>query len=569
MAFDLQTGVSAFSNLLGNSAGSTSSFQDKLKFLEDGNLIDETNKRFLCQIRDQHYYVEIWLYNQIDGQEKFGVPYVLIDTLCIEETLMDWAVKGYFITNDKFELFQKNKEDGKTPFIFRSDGRNRISINILPIVADTSTVNLFTGKVDTTSEEFKSKWQMSFDCVIYDVEDLDTDSNQVKRRKFYFWDERYQLFSEKNIEWSTAYDGIKEMGGTPTIGATDRNRAIPANTAIKSIIKKASINPNGDIIKVGFSEGASIDNPNKRLDSISMGLDWLEGSNENNVLYTSPANSTVIDDLSYMIPFAGTSDDGPVFLSIDRTQKNKMWNLISLKEYFKRSKKEQVERIFVGFIDSAEKMKPYVPRAFSEDGNQIFNFMSGIGTSIQSYQFSPMVSSDDKRITNSPIHSYDFSSGTFTIKNSKNTASEVLNSMEEISKAGLYNFTESTLRNQAHVLLNLNQTKKQGISLENKFIPNKFYPECFTRNQMIKDALFLNESLSFYVPGLTIRAPGRFIFIDNPYTADEDSFNDRFFGQWMIIKVVHIFKQDSYMSRVVANKIDSYSKIWEKEDTNF
>jgi hypothetical protein len=110
----------------------------------------------------------------------------------------------------------------------------------------------------------------------------------------------------------------------------------------------------------------------------------------------------------------------------------------------------------------------------------------------------------------------------------------------------------------------------------NIFLPNHYvtqYGENFfsfyARNQMIKDALFLNEALSFTINGLTIRSPGRFLFIDSLNSNDSDFFHDRFLGQWMIIKVVHTFKQNSYFSNVVATKVDSFAQLWEKEDSKY
>ena len=139
------------------------------------DLLDNPKSYFLHQIADQQYHIEIYLYNQLEDSEPFPVKYFFVDTLCIEENLIDWPVKGYIILNNDFETFErKSNITGKPPFIFRTDGRNRISINIIPIIKTDSSINLFDGTFRDSTEEFKQKWQMSFDCVIYDIEDIDT-----------------------------------------------------------------------------------------------------------------------------------------------------------------------------------------------------------------------------------------------------------------------------------------------------------------------------------------------------------------------------------------------------------
>ena len=104
--------------------------------------------------------------------------------------------------------------------------------------------------------------------------------------------------------------------------------------------------------------------------------------------------------------------------------------------------------------------------------------------------------------------------------------------------------------------------------LKNMFSPKPFIPTNFPKVQMMKDALYLNESVCFITNGLTIRSPGRFIFIDYSNSNDINPFDDRFLGQWLMTKVVHLFTQDNYITEVVANKIDTFSRLWPNEDKN-
>ena len=68
--------------------------------------------RFIHQIRDQFYYIEIWLYNQIEGQVPFPVPFYFVNSLALEETLMDWFVKGWIVFNNNFEILERGANAG-------------------------------------------------------------------------------------------------------------------------------------------------------------------------------------------------------------------------------------------------------------------------------------------------------------------------------------------------------------------------------------------------------------------------------------------------------------------------
>jgi hypothetical protein len=541
--------------------------------------------RFIHQIRDQFYYIEIWLYNQIEGQVPFPVPFYFVNSLALEETLMDWFVKGWIVFNNNFEILERGanaggsnegrKEKVNAPYIFRTDGRNRISIKIYPIPNNQSYSNI--GQ--TESQLPRDKWEMSFDCVIYDVEDLPTESAQVKLKKFYFWDERYQIFSEKNIEWSTC----KAQNGW---SLPDYQRGMPANEALLNLIKTASLKTPktnvenfedpANVIKVGYYEGGRIDNPQIALNYSDLAWDMgsentitkklvngTEISYRNDLIfYTSPANNNVLDDMEYIISNVVSKEGNPAFLRFGRHTDDKVWNLVGLEKYFRDAEKEQVERLIIE--DGVEPRKPYAPRAPLNFSSDIQNFMSGIASRIKQYKFSPMVAVDDGRILNSPLHHYDFTTGRFNIFYGENTAKEVINQMTTAGKQGLHSLKQTS----SHVLLNLNQTKNTGIMLKNMFSPKPFIPTNFPKVQMMKDALYLNESVCFITNGLTIRSPGRFIFIDYSNSNDINPFDDRFLGQWLMTKVVHLFTQDNYITEVVANKIDTFSRLWPNEDKN-
>jgi hypothetical protein len=106
-----------------------------------------------------------------------------------------------------------------------------------------------------------------------------------------------------------------------------------------------------------------------------------------------------------------------------------------------------------------------------------------------------------------------------------------------------------------------------GEMLKNEFSSSgEYIPETAPLNQMIMDAIFLNQIISFQTIGLTIRTPGVFINIYRSDAGERNPFDDRFLGQWLVIKTNHMFTQKDYKTEIIAVKIDSFAKIFPQID---
>jgi len=529
----------------------------------------------------QKYTVEVWIYNQMEGFDPVLVPTYAINELVIEETLKNWSVSGSItIKNDveflekgslKFVYNQTNLDQKKANFLFRSDARNKIAIRIKPIV-------------DNDSDYPDEYWQMSFDCLIYDFDDLNTGENTSKLKKLKFVDERYQIFLEKNIEWSTSLYNQGMSAGSdnnnppdPTntttgtyggAGSSDISRTMASSEAIKSIISTASTldsTPDGTPIKVGSSEGPKgIASPTNSINNFSDM--WDKGSSDSYIQYTSPAFYNVLDDIDYVFGSLKASDGSPLILTFDRydNPKGKQFSLVPLSYFFDNAEKNQVERLILIDPTNPKNSAPYNNRAPYEPNNNsnIHNFESPMASKIASYELIPMESSDAYSLNNTPIHSYDFSKGEFTIEYSGNTAKDFYNDMQNYTN-GLYGYN-----NSKQLLLNINQSKQRGLMVNNNFISRSFFPKKMSGVKMMKDFLFLNQAISFNAVGLTIRAPGKVIFIDrDTSTMEKNPFDDKVLGQWLIIKNIHVFSQGEYTNNIFATKVDAYNYWWDVLDS--
>jgi hypothetical protein len=517
------------------------------------------------QIRDQQFYIEILLYNQLPNEEPLNVPFFFVDSLVINESIQSCFTTAEITFNTDFELLSRGSPNEltvgdktipkiKAPYIDRTDGRNRLSLQIVP---------LNNEDLDTYDENL---WSMSFDFVVTDIQDLNVPNTQRKKRKYILVDERFQMLSEKNIEWSTR-EFVALQGNVDPFSLTDEQSATFPNMMLVYLLYLAGFNPTTqDFAKVGFDGYGTINAPNVPFFNIDS-ANWDTGAdvNENKLLYHSPANSTALDDLYHVLSHCMGSDRGPVILDFGRSLSDKSWKLYNLTNLFENSSNNQTERLFIEDSLSPDNTTPPIPRA-ETDTNSSKNFTSSVASRIQRYKFVPMVAADDARILNSPLHYFDFQNSQWNIWFEENTAKKVEEQLSSYAKAGLYSHKSGI---NPHVLLNLNKTKTEGFMTKNEYSPTKFIAPNAPRNQMVLDALFLGQAISFQAMGLTVRTPGKFIFIDRVASGDSNPFDDRFLGQWFTTKVSHLFTQSSYITEVVATKIDTFSKIWPVEDSNY
>jgi hypothetical protein len=532
--------------------------------------MDNNKRGSYHQIRDQYYYIEISLYNQIEGQEPLYVPFFFVDSITIHESLYNWITKGEIVFNSDFEIFarggdnKKSDEKAKVPYIDRTDGRNRLSVIIYPVDASIDS-GVIKENIDSSDKFPKKYWEINHDFVVMNIEDLPVNNSQRKKKRYIFVDERYQILKEKNLEWSSATIASKKLN-KPAKSLKDSEAAINPCEALKELLKIASTN--GDAmpkIKIGFNKNGSIDKPNIDLDKIN---EWDVGKTENLCVLYPDANTTALDDIFYILSHCVSSNGFPVILDYGRSSEDKGWHLICFSDYFKNSTKEQVEWMIIE--DGLTNSLPYRPRASMEDKSQIHNFTSLVASRITSYQFSPMVAVDDNRLLNSPYCFFNEHTGSFEIKKEENSINKLIEKLQEMAKKGLYSFSENK-REKPQIVLNANKTKTEGQMSKNKLALNGPYSSHSSPlMQMLLDSVFLNQSLSFQSPGLTIRTPGKFIAIEKVGSFyEKNAFDDRFLGQWMMTNVSHLFTQGEYVTQVVANKIDMFSEHSPTKDDNY
>jgi hypothetical protein len=519
----------------------------------------------LYQISNQYYYIEVMFFNGV-YEKSVNLPMGIIQEINIKESLYNWWTSGYITLHNDFQFLEKGlvtknvstgNNESANLMCDRPDGRNKFCIRIYPVEMDDQMQKDFL-------ETYRENFEICYDFVVYDIEDLPADNSEQKLKRYYLWDERYQIFLERNLEWSTAL-ASKELLKLTKFDNEQQRKMVP-NFAILHLLKTVGTYPDGSTVKVGYKEDGDISNPTFQLaDTVSE--EWDNGNDKNLVFYTSNPRGSALDDLNYLVSLCQDKDGYPCVLSLGRTSKNKKFNLTSLKKIFDDSKKNQIEKLTL--VETKDGV--YDPSAFNYQARgpadnvyPLQNFESGQASRITSYQFSPMVNLDDLNYKTSPLHYFDFDTGEFNIKFKENTINNFIKKASEMTSK-LYNLQKSK---KGQLLIKNNKIKQDNGMIKNYFTATKDVPSSLPLMQMLKDFIFLNQSLVFQTYGLTHRTPGKFVTVESVHSSSTpNDFWDKFLGQWLITEVQHTFTKNLYSNVVTASKVDAGFEVYPIQDS--
>lgn len=525
--------------------------------------------QFVATINDQKYYFKVTISNGDKNTQPLELTYYMVEELQIEETLFNWNVTASLVIKNDYEFIERGYVAGnkanKSPYIFRHDGRNKVNVRIFPVL---------TEGADLTSTRPELN-EINYDFVVYDVIDMPANDQSKKRKKMLLWDERYQHFLERNIQWSTYYVVAEKANTTDKLS----NISCKVGLAIKHLIQtacgesKVHTVEKSEPLKVGWNvesenpEGESayfiLDGINKPSRKVATFGTWDEGSEENKISYTSPASSNVIEDLEYLLKYYVSSIDlehktglgMPGFLRLDRYHKK--WELVGLDQFYakctdgNKAGEDTIERVEVQLQDEVS--------SFGAIKTPVFNGSSNNFTSkILSYRFVNLKNSDDLALCNRPAIRYDNDKCLWDIYFENNTPDAVVDSLKK-------NFIPKTFNDKKSpgVLINLNKDKLNGFStFPEHVVVQGPTASVLPRNDMISSSIFLNQALEFNSLGGTTRTPGKFINVErSPHNHADNDFENKFIGQWLLIRVVHTFFGDKYLNNTTGVKFNSFMEI--------
>lgn len=541
------------------------------------------------------YETEIWLDNSGGGSisRRQAINPNSIINLTINDTLANWVTQGtmtILYTPESEPIATKYGQSVSTNYgryVFRNDGLDLLRVRMVPKTNPTNIAKSYSVQQD------RKFWTLSFLFSIYEKEEIDIPQgainaagNTLKALKLYFWDCWYQRLNTRVIQYSTALSpnaqsDINLDNGTQGVLRTGQ--------AIK------------EIVDLGLSESPfNQENPGAYIDtSIGGGLGFNYPPTANigsdfdiggaSIFYTAPAFASAYDSLMYIynrhvsVNFRGTSPPpgrpkgGAAFA-------NKIFDFCILKKEKGPTEKDVGQltlKPVASFFNEAgnQQTKPgkyqiehFYLQAYTDDkASEIMKAPRGDGKSstvditspgysyIQNYRFvdiAPVTNSDN--FCNRPVYSFDFKNRVFNIEFKNNSVLEARKFMSENYINKLYK-----QGNGEDLFLVTLEEEKKNLNVEPVFSPDGDNPDIrqsFGLQKLLKIGLFQNACINFRTSGLPFRETGRFIAIDKITGSKSNEFEDKFFGQWFVIDIKHIFEAEIYYNDITAIKVHRFTE---------
>lgn len=498
------------------------------------------------QIDDRVFKFQVYMWNN-DGRIT-RIPKSTIKELVINDSIFDWYHHGHMTFSnpkDVFETATKKYVDLEeidiNPYRFRNDGRDYLYIEVdVPVNDDI----LSTESLDDDTFTIKLL------CSIYNTEDITTGNPNDKQKRIYFWDYRQQLFTERNLMWSTAH-AVKRQGYTGSSKsqylAKDNDRTVYTGDAIKDLIteclKTEQTTPK---FETDFSRGGEL------------------------LFYTSPANSKVTDDLEYLLNHHVHDDRTaePCLLRCDRY--NDKWSLLPIREYFNRCYDPKTgmpgsftkDRFVIGEESNPDQVDTNELRT-PDSGTSKNNFWIDCNT-INEYSFSDMSAQDTNEFMNTTaVHMYNTADKQFNIHLEQ---SDITNVKQHLELDTFKNVLGSQTGISAAFVLNKSRTENKNLKHMFTATATHARDSLNGRNKTMLAAIINGNMIEFNVKGMTSRQAGKFITVDRGKGYTENDYDDKILGIYLTTSVSHVITNRGYNNQIVAAKPYLFKKPDFNED---
>lgn len=581
MAIDLFTGTSVDPNPTVTTLTNSSVFETKYNQVQ--------------------YEVELWLDNGGGNslQNRFPINPNGVISLIINDTLADWSSSGtltlMFPPEGNKGVSTGSSSSSTTnyaSYIFRNDGLDLLRVRMKPLL------NPANGKGYTVDDP--KFWTLSYLFSIYDKEEIDMPlgeqnaaTNKVKALKLHFWDSWFQRLNTRVIQFSTALS----VSPAPTIDATMDNGTqgvLRTGHAIKQVIDLGlSENPNQASYTGSCFPDPSISPAGVNLQypvTKEIGADFDIGSA--NIFFTAPSYATAYDCLMYLynkhVSSAQiASSSGPQPPRGGRDFSNQLFDFCILSKE-KGPDPESVGQLTLKpmstFFDKAGNSASspgeyqiehfFLQSYFDGDSvSAIYKAPKGEGTSgtvdisspgysyISNYRFVDIAALiNSKEFCNRPVHSFDFRTRLLGIEYGNNN---VETARKFIAEKYINKVYKRGGDSEKLFLVTLEEEKRDK-NFKPVYSPDGDNPKIRQNaglQKLLKLGVFENAAVNFRTLGLPFREPGRFIAIDKIVGSESGEFEDKFYGQWFIIDIKHIFESEIYYNDITAIKVHRFDTL--------
>lgn len=545
--------------------------------------------------------VELFLDNSgnFNGQEKFRyhINPASVLNLTITDTFNAWIADGsltfLYLPDDVPDdiagqtsptIATGAKQNGvlMKSYQIRGDGFDLLRVRVSPKIDPQETSSGLPLSINNQD----TKWWLSYLFAIHDIEDISDIPESLGPAAFYmkcvkmhFKDVRYQILKTTNIEYSTA----NSSQYPPNF-----NSGLATEGALKT--GQAMLDIYNNVI--GSPEmGGSAEFLLPKEDPIH----WDEGANE--LFYTSPANFSAYDDINYLyshhISSKPLKNSNVRDLSMLHTRRADVAGEIEpltitpISDIFEKSTVDnskpgelQLEHFFVTSNSSGGNPKDIkdtnigaLYKAPIDKTNPNVDLKTSKYGQILTYSFVDMAPKINSEVfTTMPVYSVDIGTRKFRVEFKQNTVSNAKKLLSENYIEKLYRGSNDKPTDL--FLPSIHKTKKDRnvfpiYTLNGDNDPNGNGALTRQKNgidQLLYTGLFQNACICFKTLGLTLRQSGTFIAIDRVDGCQDSDYNNKLYGQWFVVEVIHAFEAGTYINIIYAIKIHRYEPRENKFD---
>ena len=484
-------------------------------------------------LNNQKYIVNIFLVN---SKGALKLPIGVVQQLVITDSLYSVFSYGKLVINsshntiDNFSMEQLTalKDTvGDAAYMFNSDSRDNVIINILPI----------DGRGETVFPP-KSSWEMFYIFSIYDEDETVTGNNNIKSKIFFLRDIREQTLRETNTHWSTVIPFLEKYPHKINIShASDNLLQVNTGDAIANLLQTVLEKKESDA-------------------KLKFGVDWDQGSSK--IFYTSNSNSSAFDDLEYLLDnYVSSTDNDNCILRLERSGQ---FSLLPLHIYFTRAVNKDNETEYIGeqVIDIFTVASASIPTATEStetapigEGKTTFTIPSQLldyVIGITSYDYLNQSNDDSlSELVTTAVHTYSYKDKQFSTAMPNVTATK--DTLQRL-------YADKMAGSKPTVIFPVNDEKTRNNIIENIYSTRGTTSAKSGINKILGKALAYSPGISFNVDGATNREAGKFAVFMTPEVRQGTPFAKTFLGEWLMIRVEHIFLFDNneYLNNVSCIK---------------
>lgn len=468
---------------------------------------------------------------------------------------------GYLVIDNSVDILerhvdaineQKSSDDSPARgFLFKGDARDFIYIDIFPNL----TTDAAAAEKDDQRELINKYFRINLQCAVYNTEDIiDGETPGIKFKKLYFRDLYAQILHEKSSFYSTT--NFCENKDFTNI--SNAQRAIPTHTAIKTFLESFFNQDDG------YPATVTIDKE-------------LFDTGSSRIFFSSPANFKGIDTLTYLLEkHTSSAENNYDFALLELDRCTRTFTLESVTSIFKKALQPSSEApgtpgpyyletfLLGGYTDffHDEKQRSAQLIRYAPYQNVVFMKTAGV---INNFTYDMMPGEHTQNAVNaSVVHSYNYNNKEFSmdiIENTydashdvyaKNYVQTLNNTFNTNFSPGVHKKISKNYRNAFTV-----KTDDEDISTQAKF--QRFSSG---RNKFLKSSIFLNQAVSFKVPGSTHRQTNRFMGVTRNTSLPISEFDQKMLGTYYITEVKHIFAGGEYANEIKAVKTYTHANLY-------